>query len=155
MTRLLPVEEWPRLTGTLLDPAWTAFDPERDLVLVVERDGVIVGCTSFLPRWHMEGTWVAPSDRKRAGVGRALLRGMYGLAHALRAQELILVSVDPEISALCQRLGSSAVRMTGDHFSIGLQHAGPPISNIADTDHDGPVNHAEHASADERRGYVV
>ena len=122
-TRALPPDEWFKLEGTLLEQAWPSFDPELDIVLVVEKDGVIVGCTSFLPRWHMEGTWIHPDHRSMVKVGRPLLNAMYTLAHQLKAKELIMVSVDPEVSAMCRRLGSSSMLMHGDHYSIGLGNA--------------------------------
>tara|TARA_R110000787_G_C13372768_1_gene440990 strand:+ start:641 stop:1006 length:366 start_codon:yes stop_codon:yes gene_type:complete len=119
-TRILPVEEWPRLEGTLLGEAWESLNPEKDLVLVLEQDGEIVACTSFLPRWHMEGTWVAPQHRKRSGVGRAFLRGMHQMAVSLGAEELLMVSLDPETSALCRRLGKTSTCLHGEHYAIGL-----------------------------------
>ena len=122
-TRALPPDEWFKLEGTLLGQAWPSFDPEADIVLVVEEDGVIVGCTSFLPRWHMEGTWIYPGHRNTVKVGRPLLSAMYAMAQQLKAKELIMVSVDPDVSAMCQRLGSSSMLMHGDHYSIGLGHA--------------------------------
>ena len=122
-TRALPPDEWCKLEGMLLETVWPSFDPEADIVLVVEEDGVIVGCTSFLPRWHMEGTWMHPSHRNTVKVGRPLLSAMYTMAQQLKAKELIMVSVDPDVSAMCQRLGSSSMLMHGDHYSIGLGHA--------------------------------
>lgn len=119
-TRILPPEEWSTLEGTLLGTAREALNPETDIVLVVEQDGAIIACTSFLPRWHMEGTWVAPDHRKMAAVARSLLRGMHRLATALEAKELIMVTVDPAVSAMCCRLGRSSVHLDGDHFAIGL-----------------------------------
>jgi N-acetylglutamate synthase-like GNAT family acetyltransferase len=120
MTRILPPEEWSKLEGTLLGTAREALNPETDIVLVVERDGAIIACTSFLPRWHMEGVWVSPSHRKKASVWRPLLRGMHRLSVALGAKELIMVTVDPTVSAMCCRLGRSSVHLDGDHFAIGL-----------------------------------
>ena len=119
-TRILPPDEWSRLEGTLLKGAPDLLNPEIDMVLVVEKEGEIVGCTSFLPRWHMEGTWVSPNHRKMASVGRPLLRGIYQVAKALKAKELVMMTFDPEIAALCARLGRSAIHLDGDHYSIGL-----------------------------------
>jgi|TARA_R110002020_G_scaffold74748_5_gene190941 N-acyl-L-homoserine lactone synthetase len=120
ITRILPFDEWSRLKGTLLECAPTSLIPEHDIVLVVEKDDAIVGCTAFLPRWHMEGTWVSPKYRKMATVGRPLLRGMSQMATMLKAKELVMVTVDPKISALCARLGRSSTQLDGDHFSIAL-----------------------------------
>ena len=119
-TRILPPDEWSRLEGTLLKGAPDLLFPEIDMGLVGEIEGEIVGCTSFLPRWHMEGTWVAPNHRKMASVGRPLLRGIYQVAKALKAKELVMMTFDPEIAALCARLGRSAIHLDGDHYSIGL-----------------------------------
>jgi|TARA_R110001599_G_scaffold23713_1_gene86536 N-acetylglutamate synthase-like GNAT family acetyltransferase len=119
-TRILPPEEWSRLNGTLLETASATLDPEIDIILVVEKDGEIVGCTSFLPRWHMEGTWIAPKCRKMASVGRSLLTGMGQMAKSLKAKEVVMVTIDPKVSALCARLGRSSTPLVGNHFSIGL-----------------------------------
>jgi N-acetylglutamate synthase-like GNAT family acetyltransferase len=119
-SRILPTEEWAKLTGTLLGESWESLDPEIDIVLVIEQDDEIVACTSFLPRWHMEGTWISPKYRKKHSVVRRGLYAMYQTAHALGAKELMMVSVDDEVSTICRRLGKSSICMTGDHFSIAL-----------------------------------
>jgi N-acetylglutamate synthase-like GNAT family acetyltransferase len=119
-TRILPPEEWSRLGETLLKDAPDLLNSEIDIVLVVEKEGEIVGCTSFLPRWHMEGLWVSPNHRKMVSVGRPLLRGIYQVAEALKAKELVMMTFDPEMAALCSRLGRSWVHLDGDHYSIGL-----------------------------------
>jgi N-acetylglutamate synthase-like GNAT family acetyltransferase len=119
-TRILPPDEWSRLDGTLLKGAQDLLNPDIDIVLVVEKEGEIVGCTSFLPRWHIEGLWVSPQYRKKASVGRSLLRGIYQVAETLKAKELVMMTFDPEMAALGARLGRSAVYLDGDHYSIGL-----------------------------------
>jgi|TARA_R110000744_G_scaffold17672_2_gene47696 N-acetylglutamate synthase-like GNAT family acetyltransferase len=119
-TRILPPDEWSRLNGTLLEGAPDLLNPEIDMVLVVEKEGEIVGCTSFLPRWHIEGLWVSPKHRKMASVGRPLLRGIYQVAEALKAKELVMMTFDPEMAALCARIGRSWEHLDGDHYSIGL-----------------------------------
>ena len=119
-SRILPPEEWSKLEGTLLGMSWKSLDREIDIVLVVEQDDEIVACTSFLPRWHMEGTWISPKYRKRPSVVKRGLYAMYETAKVLGAKELMMVSVDDEVSMICRRLGKSAIHMTGDHFSVGL-----------------------------------
>jgi|TARA_R110000787_G_scaffold66267_2_gene148919 N-acetylglutamate synthase-like GNAT family acetyltransferase len=120
ITRILPEEEWPSLAGTMLEQAPTLLNPASDIVLVLEDDHKILACTAFLPRWHMEGTWIAPEYRKMASVGRPLLRGMRKMAKTLGARELLMVTINPEVSAICLRLGKSSTWLQGDHFSIEL-----------------------------------
>jgi N-acyl-L-homoserine lactone synthetase len=120
ITRILPTDEWSRLEGTLLEGAPDLLNPEIDIVLVVEKEGEIVGCTSFLPRWHLEGAWIAPHHQKRASVCRPLLRGIYQVAKALKAKELVMMTFDPKMARVCSRLGRSCIHLDGDHYSIGL-----------------------------------
>jgi len=120
-TRVLPPSEWPKLAGTLLETVWPSLDPDIDVVLVIERDGTIVGCTSFLPRWHLEGTWIAPTERKKVGVGRLLLSGIYRTASELRVKELLMMSTNKETSVLCRRLGESSTYLDCDHFAVMLR----------------------------------
>lgn len=70
-TRILPPEEYDRLTGTEAE----TFIPrltDAARVVVVERDGVLVACHILQPILHAEGLWVHPAYRKRGKVGGAL-----------------------------------------------------------------------------------
>ena len=119
-TRILPVEEWPRLDGTLLDPSWRTFEPENVRVVVIEHEGRIVGCTAFLKVWHVEGTWVAVEHRGKAGVLRRLIRAAKALCLDLRTREVWMMTHTPETAALCRRFGS-VTPLTCDHFAVMME----------------------------------
>ncbi len=84
-SRVLPPEEWPRLNGTELEALWPKLDPGRARVVVVERDGAIVGAWGLVPIVHVEGAWIAPECRGRAGVARRLYAAMQAAARAMGA----------------------------------------------------------------------
>lgn len=74
-TRLLPPEDWDRLRA--LDPYATRGlpeDPENWRILVVERDGVLVGTCALFNAVHWDCWWIAPEARGRGGVLAQLLR---------------------------------------------------------------------------------
>jgi hypothetical protein len=73
-TRILPPDEWHRLTGTEL--GGVPLDPANAVVVVVEEDEDIVGRWAFLRVIHAEGFWIAPEHQKRVAVFRHLLREM-------------------------------------------------------------------------------
>lgn len=77
-SRILPAEEWDRIkqTPVMLFPY---TDPSKMDVVVVEDEGEIVACMMVLKATHLEGLWVAPERRKKAGVVRALMRQVVAL----------------------------------------------------------------------------
>jgi len=116
-TRILPPEEWPRLAGTLLASAWPLFTPSETRVVVVERDGAIVGCVALFARWHLEGAWIHPSDRGRVSVGRRLRNATRAALTDLGATEVLAMARNAASVRLCQRFGR-ALRLACDHFAI-------------------------------------
>lgn len=123
--RLLPPSEWPRLVGTLLDPAWRTFS-QSDKVIVVEDDGQIVACTSLSQHWHLEGMWVHPSYRQRVSVGRRLIRTLRALFGALRIGEVVMMATNPRSAAMCRKMGE-ALELPGEHFAVIVEQDGRPI----------------------------
>lgn len=119
-TRLLPADEWPKLAGTLLDPAWRAFDPVQARVLVVEEGSRIVGCAALFPAWHAEGAWIAPEYRGRLSVGRRLWVGMRRLWADLRIAEVLCMSTSAEGRKLCMGLGT-VTPLECDHFAVAVE----------------------------------
>lgn len=117
--RILPREEWPRLAGTLLGETWPLL-PDETRIVVVERDGAIVGCSALFPRWHQEGTWIAESARGNPAVGRHLLDAMRGAIAAVGALEVVMMATTPETSVLCRRFGPS-VELIADHFAVRVE----------------------------------
>jgi hypothetical protein len=117
--RFLPVAEWPRLTGTLLDPAWQGLDPATDRVIVIEDAvGAIVACSALIHAYHLEGTWVAPAWRGSVAVGRHLLRAQRALLTALHIPEVYMMARTPATAALCQKFGRAVLHLDCAHFLV-------------------------------------
>ena len=72
-SRVLPFDEWGRLDGTDLEELAATTTPEHARMLVVERDGEIVGHCALVLIMHAAGAWVAPAHRKRGVVAGRLL----------------------------------------------------------------------------------
>jgi GNAT superfamily N-acetyltransferase len=97
-SRVLPVEEWPRLAGTELEAVWPTLDPGSAQIVVVEEAGQIVGCWALLAVWHVEGVWIHPDYRSRpAGVARRLLVAMRYLARRCGALAVLTGAIDPKV----------------------------------------------------------
>ena len=78
-TRVLPKEEWGRLSETELPCLLEKVKPEDADVLVVEDGDRIVGCVAAVRVTHLEGLWIAPNYRGNAGLGRRLVRSAQGI----------------------------------------------------------------------------
>lgn len=118
-TRILPREEYAKLNGTLLDPAWRSL-PSDAQVVAIEQDGALIGCSALFPAWHLEGVWIAPEYRKRVSVGRRLLRAWRALLAGLRTPEVLVMATNPESARLVFGLGS-AVHLDCDHYAVTLR----------------------------------
>ena len=115
-TRMLPVKEWSRLTGTLLADVYPHFDADRARVLVVEDGPAVVACAALFPVWHFDGVWIAPAVRRRVSVGRLLLRAVRALFVTEGIREVWAMTTSTEGRALIRR--TSAVHMACDHFAV-------------------------------------
>lgn len=118
-TRLLPPEEWGRLASTELGAVLEHLDPARAAVLVVEADGVIVGCWGFLRVVHLEGLWIAEAHRRRGRVARRLWRGMLEAVRGWGERAVMTSALSPEVEDLARRIGG--VELPGKHFTIGVE----------------------------------
>jgi hypothetical protein len=81
-TRILPPDEWDRLSETDIPAYLPMAKPEDVQVVVVEDDGRIVGAWAVLRVVHLEGVWIAPEYRKRSSVARRLLVATFEAAKA-------------------------------------------------------------------------
>lgn len=114
-TRILPPEEYGRLAGTeaaALVPQLT--DAAR--VVVVERDGEILGCHVLQIVLHAEGLWIHPDHRKRSSVGRRLwtavqqtVRDSFGVAWFMTG------CANADVAQLLAHVG--AVKLV-DHYMV-------------------------------------
>lgn len=105
--RILPPDEWHRLTGTELETVWQILPVDRSCVLVVEDGDQIVGCWAFLTVLHAEGVYVAPAYRNRSSVARHLIRGMREIAKANGAETVWTGSTTEQVATFCKSLGGS------------------------------------------------
>lgn len=117
-TRLLPSAEWPRLAGTEVEALWPHLDPAHASVVVVERDGVIVGTWVVMQLVHIECCWIAPEFRTSGSVARRLLRGMYDAAKTFGARTVLTAALSDDVRALIARLQGQ--RLPGDHYVVPL-----------------------------------
>lgn len=101
--RILPVEEWPRLVGTELEPALAKLSPQTAQIVVVETDGQIVACWALLLLPHVEGVWVHPDYRNICSVTLRLWRGMRHALRAIGGTHAITGASSPEIQRLLDR----------------------------------------------------
>lgn len=115
-TRILPVEEWPRLAGTELGSVWPMLDPKRAQIIVVEDAGRIVGTWALMWQMHVEGLWCHPDFRKGTAVGRRLLATMHEQAERAGAGAVITGAVSDEVRALLVKAG--ATKIPGDSYAI-------------------------------------
>lgn len=110
-TRTLPVVEWPRLAKTLMATVWRQLDPAFAEVLVVERDGVIVGSVVLLSVLHAECLSVEAST----SVKRALWRALRSRVTAIGGRAVWGAAVDPPMQRLLER---HAEPIPGSHFLV-------------------------------------
>ncbi len=117
-TRILPRDEYARLAGTELDAVW-AHLPDATRVVVVERDGAIVGCHALLPCWHVEGLWIAPGARGRGGVARRLWRAVQDEARAIGVSAVLTAATDDRVRGLLAHVG--ATKVPGEAYLVPVR----------------------------------
>lgn len=106
--RRLPRSEWHRLAGTQLETVVPVLRRERGRVLVVEREGEIVGCVALFRLWHLEGLEIRQKSATRALLG------------AIKAQTAQIPAVvswaqNPIVGEFLERLGADV--MPGQHYA--------------------------------------
>jgi hypothetical protein len=116
-SRVLPVTEWHRLAGTLIDPATL---PNDAVPVVVEQDGAIIGCSVLLPIWHQEGTWLAPAYRGNVAAGRRLVEAMRTQLSHLGIDGLWMTAFDDENARLIEKFGTAA-KVDAAHYLVTMR----------------------------------
>lgn len=120
-TRVLPRDEWPRLAGTEAEHLWPLMQPGDGDIVVVERDGAIVGCWGLLRVVHAECVWIAPSERVRTSVARRLLTAMRNVARSMGARAVYTGAETDEVRQMLETLGGT--KLIGDHYMVPLTKA--------------------------------
>jgi len=121
-SRVLPVEEWPRLAQTPLASVWALLKPEDTQVLVVEQAGAIIGVWLAVRLVHAEGVWIAPAHRGSVGVVRRLLSGMRAAAARWGVGVVWTGAAegDAMVEGLITRLGGTVVPFTSYRLPMGV-----------------------------------
>lgn len=119
LTRLLPPDEWCRLSGTDLAAVWQTLRADHDRVIVVEHEGEIIGCWTLISIVHCEGIWIDPRYRNGGAVARRLLHRMPVEAREMGAKKVMTMAWTPEIAALADRIG--AMRLPGEQFLVNVE----------------------------------
>ena len=110
-SRVLPAEEWARLDGTLLESVWRTMNPAWSEVIVVERDGAIVGCVALMNVLHAECAQTGGD----AGVMRALWTALRQRVGEMGLPAVWAAAIDEPMRSLLQRHAES---IPGDHFLL-------------------------------------
>lgn len=117
--RILPKEEWPKLRGTEAESVWPFLNHERASVVVVEHDGMIVGCQVLMYVLHAECLWIAPEFRGKSSVGRRLWEAVQRAARSTGATALITGACDETVRGLLAHVGAS--KIPGEQYSIPIR----------------------------------
>lgn len=115
-TRILPIDEWPKLSGTEAGLITHALDPERSHVLVVEQNEEIVGCWVLMNVLHAECLWIAPAHRGHTSVARRLWAFMQHTAQTLGVPVVATAALTDDVRELLDHVG--AVKVPGDHYAM-------------------------------------
>jgi len=110
--RILRPEEWGKLDGRDLSKLLPYVEPENVAVCVVEDEaGEIIGCLAAIQVTHLEGTWIAPEHRGKAGALRALLRQAFAVPQA-RGERWAFGGTDGDsVKGFLERLGGKPLDM--------------------------------------------
>lgn len=104
-TRVLPVEEWPRLMEVEPFQTYGLPNPQHWIVIVVEDDeGRIVAHTDLSDAVHWD-FHVTPEWRGNAGVFRALLEHGQEALQANAVAGAHTTIADPIVQAMAERFG--------------------------------------------------
>jgi hypothetical protein len=118
-TRILPVDEWPRLAGTSVGQVWPYLRPMRNTVVVVEHDGEIVGSLVLMQTLHAEFLEIAPDYRGHVAVARKLRAGMTAEAERLGYPTVLASAISDEMRGILAGLGAS--QLPGDHYVLSVK----------------------------------
>ncbi len=119
-SRVLPVNEWGKLEGMGIGKD-RRYLPEDADVVVVERDGVVVGCCSLfgLRHIHLEGMEITPEERGNPSVGRQLLCAIRARIDELRVPSVFAGSKAGAMAEMLARLDAKPLDMTFYVLPVG------------------------------------
>lgn len=116
-TRVLPIEEWPRLKGTEAEQLWPVLDPSKSTIVVVEDEGIVVGCHVLMYVLHAECLWVHPEYRTK-GVMRMLWTTVQRMVRAAGVRSLVTACTSDRVKRMLTY--AKATRLPGSHWVIPM-----------------------------------
>lgn len=108
--RILPVEEWGRVATLEPFASGGLPDPANWRIVVVERDGEIVGMSSLFDSVHWDLFWVAAAERGNPVVFRELVEGGVAVM-AEYGIDLVHTTIPlgrPDLARMLERVGFTA-----------------------------------------------
>lgn len=115
LARVLKKKEYWRLAGFDISKVADSL-PKDSKIVVVEKDGEVIGTWSLVPYYHLECMEVKEGPRGKGKVARRLLRYMFGLLKSLEIPAAITSSVDPTVDEMIKKLGGK--ELPGKHFVV-------------------------------------
>lgn len=109
IARILPREEWGRLSITGLPALQETLRPEDVQVIVVEDGDRIVASMGAFRVTHFESLWIAPEYRGNAGLGRRLLKAGIKAARKWTDKWVWGASDTPHMNDVILRLGGKRI----------------------------------------------
>jgi len=116
ITRVLPPEEWHKLSVTDMTNIGPAFRPEDVQIVVVEDEGRIVATLGAFRVCHLEGLWIDPEYRGNAGMARKLMKGAVSAVRKWNDEWAYGASGTDHMNDIMQRMGG--VKMPVETFVI-------------------------------------
>lgn len=109
-TRILPYDEWHKLSGTDFASRLKEM-PRESVTIIVAEDisGAIIGCWGLMNFAHVEGLWVAPEHRKRGRVLVRLWNAMCALASSQHVQHVYTGAVCDDVRRLLESRGATEI----------------------------------------------
>ena len=118
-TSVLPVEELSRLEKTDAGIPWERLGPSAKVV-VVAREGEIVGCHALVPVLHAECLWVHPEYRGKTSVPRRLWNAIRSTAREeFGVQSFATAAMTDDIRRLLDHV--QATKLDGDHYLVSVE----------------------------------
>lgn len=114
-TRILPSNEWYKLDSRYIPHE--VFDEDTTNIMVVERDGVIVGSWSLMPFYHAECVWISENHKNNPAIARRLLIGMERMAKELGVEAVITTAASDRVSKILKKL-KNAEKLPGENYLI-------------------------------------
>ncbi len=116
-TRILPRDEWSKLAGTELEPAWPYLAQRADddaFVAVIEDGNRIIACWAAAQEWRVDGFWIHPDFRRTGRVAHRGLQFMLAQLHERGARCATTSALTEDVRRLAVHIGG--VQLPGDHY---------------------------------------